>query len=109
MVVVVVEVVAEGPDQPASGAPLNVEIRDVGLADAAAVTLARATGTVRHRQDVLGTVKVNVPALPRHAAVWVHIDVDRDGRVSTGDFITVQRFPVPAGTAPHVRVSVRRV
>jgi uncharacterized lipoprotein YbaY len=107
--VVVVEVVAEGSDRPASGVPVNVEIRDVGLADAAAVTLARTTGTVRQHQSLLATVKVNVPALPRHAAVWVHVDVDGDGRVSSGDFITTQRFPVPAGAAPHVRVSVRRV
>jgi hypothetical protein len=107
--VVVVEVVTEGQDRPATGAPVNVEIRDVGLADAAAVTLARAKGAVRQRQSLLATVKVRVATLPRHAAIWVHVDVDRDGRVSSGDFITVQRFPVPSGPSPHVRVSVRRV
>ena len=81
----------------------------MGLADAAAVTLARAKGAVRQRENLLAMVNLSLSALPRHAAVWVHIDVDRDGRVSSGDFITVQRFPVPAGAAPHVRVSVRRV
>lgn len=107
--VVVVEIVTEGHERPAKGAPVRVEIRDVGLADAAAVTVGKARGVVAQHPEQLASVKVRVPALPRHTTVWVHVDVDRDGRVSTGDFITMQSFPVPPGPTPHVRVSVRRV
>jgi uncharacterized lipoprotein YbaY len=109
VVVVVVEVAVEGSERPPIGVPVNVEIRDVGLADAPAVTLGKAKGAVRGRKGILATVNVEVPVLARHAAVWAHVDVDRDGRLSAGDFITVQSFPVPPGATPQVRVTVRRV
>jgi uncharacterized lipoprotein YbaY len=109
VVLVVVEVAVEGRERPPIGVPVHVEIRDVGLADAPAVTLGKVKGAVHGREGLLATVSVEVPVLARHAAVWAHVDVDRDGRLSAGDFITVQSFPVPPGAAPRVRVTVRQV
>ena len=37
--------------------------------------------------------------------VWVHVDTDRDGRVSRGDYVTVQSYPA----SPQLRVVVKQV
>lgn len=107
---VLVEVIADGPERPPRGAPISVEIRDTGLADAPSVLVGRAEGLVRKDEgDSLDTVEVQVTTLPRHATAWAHVDLDGDGRVGRGDFITMQSFPVPAEREPRVRVGVRRV
>jgi hypothetical protein len=41
--------------------------------------------------------------------VWAHIDTDSDGRVSRGDYINVQSFPVPAGSNPRLPVVLKRI
>jgi hypothetical protein len=39
------------------------------------------------------------------STVWAHVDCDRDGRVSQGDLITTESFPIPPdGSALTVRV-----
>lgn len=107
---VLVEVIAEGADRPPRGAPIVVEVRDTGLADAPPITVGQGLGTVRKaRGDALDMVQVEVTALPRHATIWAHVDVDRDGSVGRGDFISMQSYPVAPESEPRVRVSVRRV
>ena len=106
---VVVEVVVDGDDRPPVSAPVRVQVRDVGLADAPAVTVGDALGRVGRTGELLATVAIEVPQLPRHAAVWAHVDVDGDGRVSRGDFVTTARYAVPHGVRPRVRVTVRKV
>lgn len=56
----------------------------------------------------LATVEIDAPDTPGLTA-WAHVDVDGDGRVSKGDWVTVQSYPVPGGVAARVAVSVRRV
>jgi hypothetical protein len=41
--------------------------------------------------------------------VWAHVDVDRDGKVSAGDYLTVQSFPLPRVATPRAEVTVKRV
>ena len=108
----VVTVIIHGDVQarPVGGSPIRVQVRDTSLADAPAIVVGEAAGTVQHlRGDLLGTVHVTVPELPRHATIWVHIDVDRNGKVSKGDHVTVVSYPVPATPDPNVHVVVKKV
>jgi hypothetical protein len=100
-----VEIVAAGVDQPRAGAPVIVEIRDAAYQDASSTTVA-GTRTTSTGGDVVARATLSCEAR-RGAIVWVHVDVDGDGRVSTGDYITMQSYPVREGGA--MRVEVRRV
>jgi hypothetical protein len=107
---VIVDVSVEGDERPAAGAPIHVEVRDTSLADAPAQTVGAADDVVRGESGRwLDTVELNVPRLPAHSTVWAHVDVDRDGRVSRGDFITTAAYPVSPGDEVRVAVTVRKV
>ncbi len=106
---VLVEIESEGAEHPPRGTPIHVEVRDVGLQDARATVVGSADTTVGSTGRLLAKLAVRVTTLPRHTTIWAHVDVDRDGHVSAGDYITVQSFPVPTGPAPRARISVRRV
>jgi hypothetical protein len=53
-------------------------------------------------------VEIDAPDRPG-LTVWAHVDVDGDGRVSKGDWVTVQSYPLPEGEAARLAVAVRRV
>lgn len=108
--ILTVAIHSEGATRPLPGSPVRVQVRDTGLADAPAVVVAEAAGVVQEGQgDCLETINVSVGDLPRHATVWAHVDVDRDGRVSKGDYITMMSYPVPPGREVRMRVAVRPV
>jgi len=99
-----VEVVCSESEAPPSGAPVIVQVRDTTYQDAAATIVAEARATVHHKGTTLATVTIDAPAENR--TVWAHVDVNRDGEVSKGDYITKRSFPVPAdGGALRVEVS----
>lgn len=107
---VIVEVSVEGDERPAAGAPIHVEVRDTSLADAASKTVGAADDVVRGESGTwLDTVELNVPQLPKGSTIWAHVDVDRDGRVSRGDYITMASYPVSPGDEVRVAVRVRKV
>lgn len=103
-----VEVVARG-DGPPADAPVRVEIREAGLQDAGAVTVAGVSTHTRSCDagEPCASAAVEVPGESAHAIVWVHVDVDESGDVTVGDYITMQSYPVRGETA--MRVEVRRV
>jgi hypothetical protein len=108
--ILTVAIHSEGPTKPPAGSPVRVQVRDTGLADAPAVVVAEASGVVRTGQgDCLDTVDLTLGDVPRHATVWAHVDVDRDGRVSKGDYISTMSYPVPSGLEVRMRVAVRPV
>ena len=98
---VTVEIVAAEPGPPA-GAAVIVQVRDAAVADEASQLLGetRATwsGAVARMQ-----VDCDMSGSP---IVFVHVDVDGDGEISTGDYITMQSYPVHGGA---VRVEVKKV
>jgi hypothetical protein len=110
VVVVTVEVVVEGPARPPAGVPVIVQVRDTAEQDAPAKVLGEARDTISGRQGAgLATVQVVIGTRGAEPTVWAHVDVDGNGRVSRGDYVTVQSYPVPAGSKPRVRVAVKRV
>jgi hypothetical protein len=51
-----------------------------------------------------------VPDMRARYQVRVHVDVDKDGKVSRGDYITTESYPVLTfGHPSRVRVRVRPV
>ncbi|MGZ8821775.1 MAG: hypothetical protein ACXWX1_10705 [Aeromicrobium sp.] len=108
----IVSVVAEEDDRPPAGASVRVEVRDVSFADVPAPVVCAAEGAVSspsHDQPaLLAELICACEQIPPGAIVWAHVDSDQDGRVSVGDYITKQAFPVPAGGG-RLSVMVRRV
>lgn len=92
------------------GSPLKVEIRDTSLQDVAAIVLKQVRTSVP-MTGCTTTIPVTMEeaTVPEGATVWAHIDVDRDGRVSKGDFVTVESYPVACATPQTLSVRVKRV
>jgi hypothetical protein len=105
----VVENVAEGNERPPSGAPLIVEILDTTYADAPARRVSRAVGHVEDGESTpLATLELSaVMVSGRDYRIRAHVDVDRDGAVSSGDFITTAVHNAREQTP--VRVLVKKV
>lgn len=109
-VVILVEVFAEGSARPAPGTPIVVQVRDTSRQDARAAVLGEARGVVTAGEGTrLAAVEVEARETRGDATVWAHVDSDQDGRVSRGDYVTVQAYPVARGAAPPVRVVVKKV
>ena len=112
-----VEVVVEGLDRPPVGAPLRLEVRDTALADVESPLVAETRAEVAAGESsTLQSVELEIPDAsvdPRgRLTAFVHVDVDADGALSPGDFITTQSFPVPAaepGGEARLEVTVKRI
>ena len=105
---ITVEVVAAGECPPA-GSPVIVQIRDAAYADAAATTVAQKKVKSRDAKEgePIAHARVNLKKEGSHLIIWVHVDVDKSGDVSTGDYITMQSYPIRG--VDSIRVEVRRV
>jgi uncharacterized lipoprotein YbaY len=91
------------------GSPLRVEVRDTSLADAPAVLVRRVDVTVAAGQVTSVLVPVEPSDLPDGSSVWAHVDVDRDGRVSRGDFLSMESYPVTAASTEPMTIRVKPV
>jgi uncharacterized lipoprotein YbaY len=94
-----------------SGATLYVRLQDVSYADAPARLIAEQvipdvswSGKGPHRVEF--ALEGSVPDERADYAVAAHLDVDGDGRVSRGDYLSLERHPVRAARDPGP-VSVR--
>jgi uncharacterized lipoprotein YbaY len=97
---------ADGQPLP-PGSPVRVEIRDTSLADAPAVMLKRKAARVPKTGSM--SVAIDLTTVPDGTTVWVHVDVDRDGRVSRGDFVSVQSYPITDASTAKPIVEVKQV
>ena len=93
-------IVSAGGEPLPPGSPLRVELRDTSFADAPAVVVKKVETTVpKTGRTASLAVAMGVTAVPEGSTVWAHVDVDRDGRVSKGDWISVESYPVTSTTA----------
>lgn len=105
-----VEVLASGEARPPAGAPVTVQVRDARYEDAPATIVGEARSTVTGGEGpVVAVVDVAVESAAAGLTVWAHVDSDGDGRLSRGDFVTVQSYPLPSGAEPRMQVTVKRV
>ena len=97
-------------DRLPSGKPLRVEIRDTSVADAPAILVEAVDDAVpasAAREDV--TLTISLDQVPDGSTVWVHVDADGDGRVSRGDFITMESYPVQPSGVQRTTIRLRKV
>ena len=103
-------IVGMGGELLPPGSPLTVEIRDTSLADAPATVLRQLRTDVPRVVPTTGVpVTMDLPAIPEGATIWVHVDTDRDGRVSKGDFVSVESYPVDLAPAQTLTIRVKKV
>lgn len=86
--------------EPALNATVYVRVQDASRADASALTVAeqvlRGVNIIPGAPPIPFTVD-GIPQNPRaRYVVRVHADVDGDGRVSRGDYVSTQSHPVQA-------------
>lgn len=110
-VLLTVELLASGADKPPDGSRVVVQVRDTALQDAPALLLGEARGEVTNpHAGCLAAIEIALDA-PEHGVqpnVWAHVDVDGDGAVSRGDYITMQSYPARGGKT-RMQVVVKRV
>lgn len=86
-----------------SGALLRLRLEDVSRADAGARLLAEQVVDITHARGdsfpytLVGDVTPEVGAL---CTVRAHIDLDRTGTVTRGDFISTQSYPIDVAKSP---------
>lgn len=82
-----------------SGATVHILLKDVSLQDAPSKLIAEQTiKNVSHnnidQQKIEFVIYGDIVDTQADYSIRVHIDADNDGRISKGDFVTVQRYPV---------------
>ncbi len=87
-----------------------MEVRDTSLADAPAVTLHRTTVNVPTTgRTITARVSLEMTTVPDGTTVWAYVDADREGRVSVGDYISMESYPVRPGAAGALTIRVKKV
>lgn len=98
-----------------SAATLLVRVDDVSRADSASITVAEAwLKPLAHLSGAESVWQVSLyGALPEPRklySIWAHLDIDLDGKISSGDYITTQSYPVLTFDHPReVIVQLTRV
>lgn len=90
--------------------PLIVEVRDTSLADAPSTLVKKVVAVVPSEVAAGGMqVRMELASVPDGATVWAHVDADRDGRVSRGDWLTVESYPVARTGSQTLTIRVRKI
>lgn len=100
--------------KPFSGATVHIRLEDVSLQDASSKLIAeRIIRNVSHDNidhQIEFVIYGDIVDIQATYSIRVHCDVDNDGRISKGDFVTVQSYPVLThGYPDNVLVTVKEV
>ena len=101
----------EETSKPVSNATVYIRLEDVSRLDAASVLISEEilydAALVGDGKDRLNfKLYGEVPDAKADYIVRVHVDVDKDGQVSQGDYITMESYPVLTWGHPS-QVSLR--
>jgi len=106
------EIVFSG-EAPERASAVYIRVEDVSYSDAPAKVFAEEVlrdVRISGREPLSFSLPVGDPSPTDEYSVSVHVDVDGDGKISPGDFISVQSYPVLTyGRSNQVTISVRRV
>ena len=92
------------------GSPLKVELRDTSMQDVPAIVVKQVHASVPKAADTTSMpVTLEVATVPDGTTLWAHIDVDHDGRVSKGDFVSVESYPITLAPAQSLTVRVKKI
>lgn len=105
-----VDIEAYGGDPLPQGSVARVELRDTSFEDAPAILLHKATAIVPVKGSTTTlSVALDIDAVPDGTTVWVHVDVDNDGRVSKGDYVSTQSYSLTGPAFSGLQVQVKKV
>jgi hypothetical protein len=105
-----INILALGGEPLPAGSPIILELRDTSFADAPAQTLHRLNARVPAAGNAVSVpMKTALAGVPAGTTLWVHVDSDGDGRVSRGDFVTVESYPVRSAPTQSIAVRVKKV
>lgn len=106
------EIVFSG-EAPERASAVHIRVEDVSYSDAPAKIFAEEVlrdVRISGQEPLSFSLPVGDPNPSADYSVSVHVDVDGDGKVSPGDFISVQSNPVLTYGRPNrVTVPVKRV
>ena len=100
-----VEVFAAGGQNPPAGSSVIVQVRDTAYQDTTSAVMAETRGKTVD-ETVIAIAELDVPQPGAYPTVFVHVDVDGDGQISKGDYITMQSYPC---TTTKMAVEVKKV
>lgn len=112
MILVSGDIVFEEGGPPYDGATVYVRLEDVSRADAASTVVAEQTIRDIASSDRPIPFRLTGEPLDERASyiVSAHVDVDGDGTLSPGDYLTMESYPVTAqGDRQHITIRVRRL
>ena len=94
-----------------SNATIYITIFDVTMADAPSkMILQRVIRNIDYNSNLQFRIYGQIPNKKARYSVRVHVDVDGDGKVSTGDFISMESYPILTYDYPnYVSVKVKLV
>ena len=100
---------------PFTGATVYVRLEDITLADAASEVVAEyverdVAFDPKTDRDLSFAIAGEAADSRASYAVRVHVDIDGDGEITEGDFISMQSYPVITfGRPTEISVLVRQV
>jgi hypothetical protein len=109
------EILLDRSARPFSDAKAFIRLTDVGYADAQAKLILQQTiDHVNYGKQSNTSVKFNLYGIPpkkqSRYAINIHVDIDRDGKVSKGDQINMQHYPISEFGLPNLlRINVTEV
>ena len=108
------EIVFHKISTPFSGATAYIFLEDVSRADAPSIEIARVVLPGITRDSVhLSPIPFRIvhPPLKNHARYTINvlIDIDGDGKISLGDYITMESYPVSYHHQYPLKVYVQQV
>jgi uncharacterized lipoprotein YbaY len=105
-----ITIVSAGGDSLPNGSPVRVEVRDTSLADAPAKLVRRVDLAVPETKRTSSlSVRIDIASVPDGTTLWAHVDVDRDGRVSEGDLVSTESYPVSQAARQALTIRVKKV
>lgn len=109
------ELTFDGAATELGGAAVEVRVSDATRLDAPALTvdemrIAELPQPTSSGQPIPFELRIATPERHQRYILWARVDLDRDGRTSRGDFITMQEYPVQPGAVEQFhRLHLRRV
>ena len=105
-------------DETFSDATVYIRVEDVTLQDVSSEVIATQTisnvnlNSTTNKEGIKFSInKEKIDYNPNHSySISVHVDVNNDSEISTGDFITVENYPVLThGHPSFLTVKVKRI
>jgi uncharacterized lipoprotein YbaY len=106
-------IVFEDNIKPFTGATIYIRLLDVSLQDAPSKLIAEQViknASYSNDQKIEFAIYGNITNNYARHSINIHVDTDNNGKISKGDFITMQSYPVITFNYPNnIEVNVKEI